>query len=159
MNGVSRLSYTEDIVLLTLRCDTHANILIGDIFTEFAKEGIVIDMISQSAPQGSLMDISFTTFSSDMIKVFAVISRIRDDYKTIKLMVSTGNCKIQLFGEEMPQLNGVAARAIMALVSNGIDIITITTSEVDISLVVSAADSACAVEMLEKAFEIRASRV
>lgn len=157
MNGVSRITVAEDISLVTISNQTSDSILIGNIFTEFAREGIVIDMISQTAPQGSTMDISFTTHSQHVVKVLGVISRIKDKYRQIKIMVSTGNCKIQLYGEEMREMNGVAARAIMSLVESSVDIIMITTSEIDISLIVSPANQLAAIKKLEASFGIKAA--
>ena len=156
MNGVSRITVAEDMSLVTISSQTSDSVLIGNIFTEFARDGIVIDMISQTVPHGSTMDISFTTHSKHVAQVLGVISRIKDQYKQIKIMVSTGNCKIQLFGEEMREMNGVAARAIMSLVEHGVDIIMITTSEIDISLIVSPADELSAIQYLEESFEVRA---
>ncbi len=157
MNGVSRITVAEDISLVTISNQTSDSILIGNIFTEFAREGIVIDMISQTVPQGSTMDISFTTHSQHVVKVLEVISRIKDKYRQLGIMVSTGNCKIQLYGEEMREMNGVAAQAIMTLVESSIDIIMITTSEIDISLIVSPANQMAAVKKLEKSFGVKAS--
>ena len=45
MNGVTRITMTEDIVLVTLRSKTTDNILIASIFDEFAHENIITDMI------------------------------------------------------------------------------------------------------------------
>ena len=156
MNGVSRISVTEDVALITLRHETSESQLIGKIFSEFSQEGIIIDMISQTAPQGSQMDISFTTDSHQVVKVLTVISRIRDQYRQIKIMVSTGNCKLQLYGEEMREMTGVASRAIQSLLEQGIDIIMITTSEIDISFIVSPANELRATQVLERAFQVKA---
>lgn len=54
-------------------------------------------------------------------------------------------------------MNGVAAQAIMTLVESSIDIIMITTSEIDISLIVSPANQMAAVKKLEKSFGVKAS--
>lgn len=156
MNGVSRITTGDDVALVTLRNETSNPTLIGKIFSEFSHEGIVIDMISQTAPQGSTMDISFTTDSNHVVKVLQVISRIRDQYPQLKIMVSTGNCKIQLFGEEMREMNGVAAAAIQVLLENNIEIVMITTSEIDISFIVSPANYLHAVTVLEETFGVKA---
>ena len=155
MNGVSHIALTEDIVLVTVRSQTSENMLIASIFDEFAREDIVIDMISQTAPQGSVMDISFTVYSNQMVQALQVISRVRDQYRQLKIMVSTGNCKLQLYGEEMREISGVAASALLALLANEIDIIMITTSEVDISLVLPASSCQRGIELLEKTFGVR----
>ena len=152
MNGVSRITTADDVALITLRNETSNPQLIGKIFSEFADDGIVIDMISQTVPQGSTMDISFTTDANQVVKVLQVISRIRDQYKQLKIMVSTGNCKIQLYGEEMREMTGVAASAIQALLLANIEIVMITTSEIDISFIISPANFMNAVKVLEKSF-------
>lgn len=157
MNGVSRITTADDVALITIRNETSNPGLIGKIFSEFSGEQIVIDMISQTVPQGSTMDVSFTTDSAQVVKVLAVISRIRDQYKQLKIMVSTGNCKIQLYGEEMREMTGVAAGAITSLLGEGIDIVMITTSEIDISFIVSPASYLHALSVLEQAFEVKAT--
>lgn len=157
MNGVSRITTADDVALITIRNETSNPGLIGKIFSEFSGEQIVIDMISQTVPQGSTMDVSFTTDSAQVVKVLTVISRIRDQYKQLKIMVSTGNCKIQLYGEEMREMTGVAAGAITSLLGEGIDIVMITTSEIDISFIVSPASYLHALSVLEQAFEVKAT--
>ena len=156
MNGVSRITVTEDISLVTMRNSNSNGSIIGEIFQEFSNEDINIDMISQTAPQGSTQDVSFTTHSSELLKVLQVMSRIREKYSQLKLMVTTGNCKIQLYGEEMREMSGVAAKVMTTLLSKGIEIIMITTSEIDISLIVSPANQQQAVAELECAFSVTA---
>ena len=51
-------------------------------------------------------------------------------------LVSGGYSKINLFGEEMVTSCGVAARALNALAMAGIEVLLITTSDLDISLLV-----------------------
>lgn len=157
MNGVSRITTAEDVALITIRNEVSNPALVGKIFSEFSGESIVIDMISQTVPQGSTMDISFTADSAQVVKVLTVISRIREQYKQLKIMVSTGNCKIQLYGEEMREMTGVAAGAITSLLGEGIDIGMITTSEIDISFIVSPACCLHAVSILERAFSVKAA--
>lgn len=154
MNGVTRITMTEDIVLVTLRSKTTDNILIASIFDEFAHENIIIDMISQTVPHGAEMDISFTVYADQMVGALSVISRVRDQYHQLGIMVSTGNVKLQLYGEEMREISGVAASALLALVSHDIELMMITTSEVDISMVVSAASASKSVELLARVFGV-----
>ena len=71
---------------------------------------------------------------------------------SIKPLISGGNVKLQLFGEEMRTTPGVAARAIAALAKAEAELMLVTTSEVDISLLVTKAHSESAVEELKKEF-------
>ena len=156
MNGVSRITTHDDVALITIRSQTSDQSLVGEIFNAFATANVVIDMISQTVPQGSTMDISFTTDSQSMVTVLTVINRIKEQYKQLKIMVTTNNCKVQLFGEEMRQMTGVASSAIQILLKNAIDIIMITTSEVDISFIISPSHHSNAIERLETLFDIKA---
>ena len=86
----------------------------------FADTGVVVDMISQSAPHGTSMDFSFTAYSSDLPLVMKAISaaNLDKDAKASPL-ISVGYSKLNLFGEEMVTSCGVAARALNALAMAG----------------------------------------
>lgn len=156
MNGVSRIHITEDITLVTFRKVSAAPALTAKIFNAFANAGINIDMISQTAPYGNSVDFSFTLPSVQLAQVLTLIGRLREDYEEMSPMVSSGNCKIQLYGEEMRTMHGVAAAAIQAVSQTGAELSLITTSEVDISLLVSHAHCGQAAQALEKIFSVTA---
>ena len=106
-------------------------------------------MISQTAPKGSVNTLSFTVADEHVPQVLAVLNEMNTG---IRPMVSTGNVKIALYGEEMPSKVGVAAGAFALLNKAGIDILLITTSEVDISIVVTSADSDAAFAILKREY-------
>ena len=86
----------------------------------FADNGVVVDMISQSAPHGTTIDFSFTASSSDLPLVMKAISvaNLDKDAKASPL-ISVGYSKLNLFGEEMVTSCGVAARALNSLAMAG----------------------------------------
>ncbi|MBC8584360.1 ACT domain-containing protein [Youxingia wuxianensis] len=156
MNGVSKITVTEDVTLVTFN-KVYADLkLIADIFADFAKADINIDMISQTAPQGHYIDLSFSLPADQLIKVLELINKFRETHAQLKPMVSSGNCKIQLYGQEMREMHGVAAAAISAIASTQVGLTLITTSEVDISLLVTQADCNAAVKSLEEMFHVKA---
>ena len=69
-------------------------------------------------------------------------------------LISVGYSKLNLFGEEMVTSCGVAARALAALAGANIEIVLITTSDLDISLLIRQQDEDAALEALHKAFEV-----
>mgnify|MGYP001783124615 FL=1 len=69
-------------------------------------------------------------------------------------LISVGYSKLNLFGEEMVTSCGVAARALNALAMAGIEVLLITTSDLDISLLVHAENEDAAYEALKKAYEL-----
>ena len=68
-------------------------------------------------------------------------------------MVSSSNVKISVYGEAMRIESGVAAKVFQAAASVGADIRLITTSEADISLLITKADYQQIVDAIEKIFE------
>lgn len=156
MNGVSRMIVCEDVALVTFHKVPNDLSLIADIFLEFAKAQINLDMISQTAPQGHFIDISFTLPSDQLMKVLELAGRFREMNSALKPMISNGNCKLQLYGEEMRTMYGVASSAMQAIAKTNVELALITTSEVDISLLVTQPHSSEAVEVLEKKFMVEA---
>ena len=94
-------------------------------------------MICQSAPRGSAVDFSFTTSYDNFA---AVMRALPAAAKGQSPLVSGGYSKINLFGEDMVTSCGVGARALAALAGASIEIVLITTSDLDISLLIRQQD-------------------
>lgn len=152
MYGVTRLDTCEDIALVSFKKIPLSLPLLAAIFEQFAQNSINIDMVSQTAPTGHNVSISFTCLGSDMVQVLAITNSLSESHPQLRPMVSSGNCKIQLFGEEMRSMPGVFARAIRRLSETAVEVQQVTTSEIDISLLVSAAHFDEAVTALSDAF-------
>lgn len=156
MNGVSNITVTEDVALVTfsrLPCDPKH---IAEIFSLFAQEKLNIDMISQTAPQGRHIDLSFTLACEELPKALEQINKLRSALSSLHPMVSSGHCKIQLYGEEMRQMHGVAAAALNALAKTSADLTLITTSDVDISLLIPNTFGDEVIRALETEFSVKA---
>lgn len=154
MNGVSKLSVTEDISLVNFKNIPRDLCISSRIMTEFAEQSINIDMISQSAPTGETADISFTVDSEQVVRALAIVQRFREQYPSLRTSVSTGCCKVQLYGEEMRTRPGVAAQAFTLVSEQNADVRLITTSEVDISLLIADHDLPAVLEALQQHFEV-----
>jgi len=61
---------------------------------------------------------------------------------------------LNLFGEEMVTSCGVAARALSALAKAEIEVLLITTSDLDISLLVRSENEDAALELLSQTFAL-----
>ena len=150
MYGVSKISSEQNIMLTTFPGAQYSAQSLAEHLDVFAKAGIVVDMICQSAPRGTAVDFSFTTSYDNFA---AVIKALPAAAKANPPLVS-GYSKINLFGEEMVTSCGVAARALAALAGANIEIVLITTSDLDISLLIRQQDEDAALEALHKAFEV-----
>jgi len=152
MKVISQVYFTENISVISFET-APANIgFLASLFDMVAKAGINVDMISQTAPKGLNNSISFTVIDTRVADILQIVRNLEGKYKTVKPLVSIGNVKISLYGEEMPSKVGVAADAFNRLNEKGIDIILITTSDVDISMVVQSSHADLAYETLKNAY-------
>lgn len=158
MNGVTKLTVTEDVALVTFHRVDASLRFISRVFSDFSDAGINVDMISQTAPTGDFLSVSFTVPGADLVKALAITNKYRAASPEIQPLVSSGNCKLQLFGAEMPSTPGVAARAISAASGAEAHVLMITTSEVDISLLLADFNLEPAIERVEQAFSVQAQR-
>lgn len=155
MYGVSKISIAPNLMMISVQDAEFKASSLARYLQIFADTGVVVDMISQSAPHGSTIDFSFTASAGDLPLVMKAIStaNIDKDAKASPL-ISVGYSKLNLFGEEMVTSCGVAARALSALAAAGIEVLLITTSDLDISVLVRAENEDAAYEALKKAFEL-----
>ncbi len=152
MNGVSRITSEQNIMMITFTDALSASSL-SDVLTAFAGQGVVVDMICQSAPRAATIDFSFTTSASYFDAAMQTIGAYRSGAGSAPL-ISSGYSKLNLFGEEMVTSCGVAALALRTLRAAGIEISLITTSDLDISLLVREENEDRALEALRAAFGI-----
>ena len=122
MYGVSKITSEQDILLTTFPGAQYSARSLADHLEVFAKAGIVLDMICQSAPRGAEVDFSFTTGYQNFAAVMAALPE--------------------------------AARALQALAEVGVEIALITTSDLDISLLVRQQDEDTALAALRRAFAL-----
>ena len=96
MNGVSKLTVTEDVALITFNRLPADHKLIAEILGEFAAARMNIDMISQTTSQGGDVSFSFTVAGNDMVKALELLSRMNAGGAAVKPFVSSGNTNLQL---------------------------------------------------------------
>jgi aspartokinase len=155
MEAINKITLTEDVALITLRNSPSDMKFISKVFTNIAGSGVNVDMISQTAPIGDKTNISFTVSDNDLGKVLAIFSELRSDYPSIKSDISSNNCKISLSGEQMMYMPGVAAKVFDIIAEMNLDIRIITTSEIDISLLIPAASYQAFSHAFEDAFGMK----
>ena len=113
MYGVSKINIEPSLMMISVQDVEFKGNSLARYLQIFADTGVVVDMISQSAPHGTTMDFSFTASASDLPLVMKAISaaNLDKDAKASPL-ISVGYSKLNLFGEEMVTSCGVAARAL-----------------------------------------------
>ena len=129
---------SDDITLITLQNIPADIIFVSDVFEHIAAMDIDVDMISLSPVQSSMTSLSFTINDDDLMKILGYTSKLNDG--SIKPIVSSGNCKISVNDPSMENCPGVAAKIFRCAADVGTDIRLITTSESQISLLVTKSD-------------------
>ncbi len=146
------ITVTEDITLITLQnCPADIR-FISNVFEQIARQGINVDMISITPPQGAYTSLSFTINDELLGGILEYTSSLREQAGDVKAIVSSGNCKISILDDEMENEPGVAAAVFAAAATVNTDIRIITTSEVQISLLVTKADVDAALEAIRAVF-------
>ncbi len=147
MYGVSKITSAEDVVLVSFPEILPAQV--PGVLSTLAEAGIVVDMISQTAPAGAGVRLGFTTSEENFEPA---IQALGTNHPAGVPMISSGFTKINLFGEEMVESVGVAARALAAVVSEEVEVFMVTTSDLDISLLVPREDADVALAALAQVY-------
>lgn len=150
MSASTVINTVDDITLVTLEGYPADVDSIAKIFDSISQYGINIDMISMAPTRGALTGLSFTISDSDLVDILSFVSDLKKKM-TIKVIVSSLNHKISVYDPIMKNTPGIAAKVFQAMNSTNADIRLITTSEVEISLLVTEADYDTVYHALQKA--------
>ena len=139
MSATTVISTVDNITLVTLQ-DCPANAAsIAKVFDEISQCGINIDMTSMAPTHGATTGLSFTIADEDLIGILGFTSKLKRE-TDIDVIVSSVNHKISVYDPIMKNTPGIAAQVFNAISATDADIRLITTSEVEISLLVTEAD-------------------
>ena len=123
------------------------------IFNALGNNNIGVDMIIQSASQGSGDNsISFTVQKTDLRKALEITESIAKEIGVKGVSSVEGIAKVSVVGIGMKSHSGVAGRMFSALAGEKINIEMISTSEIKISCVIKLEDVQKAVRVLHKEF-------
>lgn len=133
----AQVTVSNDITLVTLHNAPADMDFIATVFEEIAKLNIDIDMISLSPVQGSTTSVSFTIKDDDLMALLSYTSKLKS--KNIKPVISSGNSIISLMDDEMEENPGVAAKIFRAISNSNVDIRIVSTSQIQVSVLVTDA--------------------
>jgi aspartate kinase len=124
----------------------------GRIFSEIARDNIVVDMIVQSVSKHGTTDISFTIHENDLEAAKALLAPIVIEVRAAGLLTTKGVAKLSVVGIGMRSHSGVAARLFDCLGKGGINIQLISTSEIKIAVIIDGKDADRAAQLLHEEF-------
>ena len=151
---MTSITYCQNIALVTLRnvpCESNC---ISEIFSAISQNGINVDMISQTAPLGKNISIAFTISMDAMGLLMPLINGFKPKYPELSMELSPGMTKINFFDKDMVTTPGVAAGVFTAFSEANLVLTMITTSTVDISVLISAALEDAALEQCRKVYGV-----
>lgn len=155
---ITKISYANDVTLITLSALPSGK-AVSQVLTAFAANGINVDMISQTAPQGGTMRLSFTVSDRDLGQALTILGQISSGSKGLNPEILPGNCKIAFYDADMVNTPGVAAKVFSLLGDAEIQIMLVTTSDVDISILVNAHELGDALQVMQNAFGVTPEEV
>lgn len=159
MSTISSVTYCPGVALVTLRNVPGEIRIIGQILTTIAEHGINVDMISQTAPQGKNISVAFSISMDDMGTLLPLVNGMKQTYPELNMELSAGMTKFSFFDTGMVNTPGVAARVFTMLSEGNITVNMITTSTVDISILVPDHDADGALELCAKAYGVEPEEV
>jgi len=149
---VSGITYDRNEARLVLRGVPDRPGVAARIFGALDERNIVVDIIVQTAQQDGRADLSFTVGRADLPAARETMDRLVSELGLRGVESDDQIAKISIVGVGMRNHSGVAARMFEVLGKEGINIQSISTSEIKVSCVVASKYTELAVRALHTAF-------
>ena len=125
------------------------------ILGPIAEAKIDVDVIIQNLGQDGLTDFTFTVQKNDLKKTLKILNeKVKDHIKAREVKGDDKIAKLSIFGVGMRSHVGVASKMFRTLAEEGVNISTISTSEIKISVILEEKSLDKAVNALHKAFDL-----
>ena len=154
---VSGIAYSRDEAKITLRHVPDRPGVAAAIFGPLAEAQVNVDMIVQNVSADGSTDMTFTVGRADLPRVQAVLAEHRDTIGSDTVLMDPDVAKISVVGVGMRSHAGVANIMFSTLAGKGINIQVISTSEIKVSVLISAEYTELAVRALHTAYGLDAA--
>lgn len=151
---VTGLAIEDSCLMVSLNLVPYGPSNIAKIFERIASDDINIDMISQTAPYDSFVNISFSSYESEKHKIKAIIEELKTDMPTIDYIIDDSVIKLSVVGIGMVSQSGVASTLFSILSANDIEFYQVTTSEISISYTINSYDKERVVKLISENFNL-----
>ncbi|MCQ2965700.1 MAG: aspartate kinase [Alphaproteobacteria bacterium] len=157
---ISGITYSRDESKITLVAVKDEPGISACVFDLLAEANICVDMIIQTeSVNRKSTDITFTVPESDLNGALSVLAKHKEEIGYTDI-ISDSNCvKVSLIGVGMRTHTGIARKMFRALSDKGINVQTISTSEIKISVLIADEYAELAVRALHAAFELDVKQV
>ena len=151
---VTSIDVTYNVSLITLNNLPNSIKLISEVFNSIADEGISIDMVSKSPSVKGNTTVSFSLLYDDLVKAMSCLNKLSEHVHNLSKEIDSFNTKFCIFGKNMKDIPGVAARLFTVLSREGIEVKLVTTSESDISCLIDEKDTDKAIDSVKSEFSL-----
>ncbi|MCL1845423.1 MAG: aspartate kinase [Defluviitaleaceae bacterium] len=125
----------------------------ASIFMPLAKEKINVDVILLSVGEGDKRDYCFTIHKQDLKIAIGILESHKEKIGFATLNTDENLAKLSIVGSGMATNTGVAAKMFEALYEVGVNIETISTSEIKITVLIDERNIAKATQAVHDKFE------
>ena len=151
---ISGIAFNRDEAKLTVLGVPDVPGIAYGIVGPIAEANIDVDMIIQNVGSDGTTDFSFTVNRAEYARAHELLKDIASKMNARGVVGDNKTCKVSAVGVGMRSHPGVASKMFKALSAEGINIQMISTSEINISVVIEEKYLELAVRVLHKAFDL-----
>ncbi|MDT7951059.1 MAG: aspartate kinase [Acetobacteraceae bacterium] len=153
---VSGIAYSRDEARITLRQVPDRPGVAAAIFGPLSAANVNVDMIVQSVSAEGTTDMTFTVGRSDLPRAEQILAERSAEIGAGAVLTDPDVAKISVVGVGMRSHAGIANTMFGTLAGKGINIQVISTSEIKVSVLISAEYTELAVRALHTAYGLDA---
>ena len=151
---ISGIAFNRDEAKVTVESIPDKPGIAYQILGPIAEQNIDVDMIIQNIGHDGLNDFTFTVNKTELDKTIEILESMKDHLGAKTIIGDSNIAKLSLVGVGMKSHVGVASKMFRTLSEEGINISTISTSEIKISILIEEKHLDAAVQSLHKAFNL-----
>lgn len=151
---VTGMTLTDNCLMASVSMIPYQSKNVSQLFSTIAKENILVDMISQTAPYHDTVNLSFTCLKEDQQALGSILHQFKAVHDTIDYYFDDQLVKLSVVGIGMVSQSGVAARLFSLLADHDIKFYQVTTSEISISYTIHHSDKMKAIQVIAEDFEL-----
>ena len=153
-NPVRGIAHDTDVAKITINSVPDRPGIAYQIFHALAEANINVDIIVQNVSSEGVTDLSFTVNLADLTKAEKALEPVVRNVGAKSPSSSVDLAKVSIVGTGIRSHPGYADKMFGALAKEGINIVSISTSEIRITCLIEKPDVQKAVQALHAAFEL-----